>query len=96
MLCYYMVHMAAVIGSIIFACGLVMLFAGLTNCRRLTLTVSLLGFALVAEAGWVIGPCINAMMLCHRFTQPVLLLTGAVIAAVGLVDWWRLTRLPGK
>lgn len=92
--CYYMVHTAAGIGAAIFVIGIAMLFLGVTAARRLALVGSFLGFAIVAEAGWMIGPCANPMMPCHSFTQPVLLLAGVLIAAAGLIDWWRLSRLP--
>ena len=92
MTCYYMVHVAAALAAAVCALGLIMCVSSLTVARRLQLVNCLLGCAILAEAGWVIGPCPNPMMPCHSFTQPVLVLAGAAIALIGILDWWRLAR----
>ena len=50
------------------------------------------GLLVVALSTFLIGACPNPLMRCHTVTEPILVVCGAVLALIALVDFWRLSK----
>lgn len=93
MRCVWMTRAAAGVAGLIALEGLLASIArSAAAAAGLEAGIVLAGILEILVALVLIGPCPNPMMACHAVTEPVIILSGAVIAVVALADMWRLTR----
>lgn len=93
MRCVWMINACIGVSGVIAVLGLGMAAArSAAAAMGLAAGVLMNAILLMALAGPLIGPCPNPLMHCHTETQPAVLVIGAVLAVLGLIEVWRLSR----
>ena len=92
MRCVWMLAAVSGSGLLIAVTGVVMQFASRQIAMGLQIANVLNGLLVVALSTFLIGACPNPLMRCHTVTEPILVVWGAAIALIALVDFWRLSK----
>ena len=81
--CYWMTRAAGGASAVVAFLGLAMMFSRSAGAGfGMAVGVFLNAILIAGVAGPLIGPCPSPMMHCHSITQPVLIVTAAVIAVI--------------
>lgn len=92
MRCIWMLHAVCGVGLVVAISGVLMQFAARGVAMGLQIANVLNGLLVVALSTFLIGACPNPLMGCHTVTEPILVVCGAVLALIALVDFWRLSK----
>lgn len=92
MRCVWMLASVSGVGMLIAVTGVVMQFASRQIAMGLQAANVLNGLLVLALSTFLIGACPNPLMRCHTVTEPILVVWGAAIAVIALVDLWRLSK----